>query len=91
MREKGKTVKMEFSLSEDAGITMDDDVPSKGEKLKYVIEDWLEETAYKNYYVITFVTATKLMVEDYRYPVRDPRNCSNMTARKIERKLDRFF
>ncbi|MDC6366666.1 MULTISPECIES: DUF6175 family protein [Flavobacteriaceae] len=91
MREKGKTVKMEFSLSEDAGITMDDDVPSKGEKLKYVIEDWLEETAYKNYYAITFVTAAKLMVEDYRYPVRDPKNCSNMTARKIERKLDRFF
>lgn len=91
MRENGKSVKMEFSLSEDVGITMDEDVPSKREKLKYVIEDWLEETAYKNYYVVTFVTETKLMVEDYRYPVRDPKNCSNMTARKIERKLDRFF
>nr|WP_299070386.1 DUF6175 family protein [uncultured Allomuricauda sp.] len=91
MRENGKSVKMEFSLSEDVVITMDEDVPSKREKLKYVIEDWLEETAYKNYYVVTFVTETKLMVEDYRYPVRDPKNCSNMTARKIERKLDRFF
>lgn len=91
VREKGKSVKMEFSLSEDSEMTMNSDVPSKGEKLKYVIEDWLEETAYKNYYVVTFVTETKLMVEDYRYPVRDPKNCSNMTARKIERKLERFF
>ncbi|PWL38104.1 hypothetical protein DKG77_07370 [Flagellimonas aquimarina] len=91
IREKGKTVKMEFSLSEDANITMDDDVPSENTKLKYLIEDWLEKTAYKNYYVVTFVTETKLMVEEYRYPVRDPKNCTNMTARKIERKLDRFF
>jgi len=70
---------------------MDDKISSKGEKLKYVIEDWLEETSLKNYYVITSVTATKLLVEDYRYPVRDPKNCTNLTARKIERKLDRFF
>ncbi|MEA1785136.1 DUF6175 family protein [Arenibacter sp. GZD96] len=91
MREKGKSVKMEFSLAENAGITMDDDVPKQGEKLKYVIEDWLEDTALNNYYVVTFVTETKLMVEDYRYPVRDPKNCSNMTARKVERELDRFF
>ncbi|PCJ91948.1 MAG: hypothetical protein COA50_15990 [Flavobacteriaceae bacterium] len=91
IREKGKSVKMEFSISEDTSLTMDDDVTSQKEKLKYVIEDWLEETALGNYYVITFVTETKLMVEDYRYPVRDPKNCTNMTARKIERKLDRFF
>ena len=91
MREKGKTVKMEFSLSEDAEITMDDDIPSQREKLKYVIEDWLEENSYHNYYVVTSTTSTKLMVSDYRYPVRDPKNCTNMTPRKIERQLDRFF
>ena len=90
-REIGKSVKMEFSLSEDANINMDDEVPSQGEKLKYVIEDWLEANAYKNYYVVTFVTETKLMVEDYRYPILDPKNCTNMTSRKIERKLNRFF
>ncbi len=91
IREKGKTVKMEFSFSQGTDMTMDDDVQSQSEKLKYVIEDWLEETSYKNYYVVTSVTGTKLMVEDYRYPVRDPKNCTNMTARKIERQLDRFF
>lgn len=91
MRENGKSVKMEFGLSPDAEISMDDDVPSKKEKLKYVIEDWLEENAYHNYYVAPSVTSTKLMVEDYRYPVRDPRNCTNMTPRKVERQLDRFF
>lgn len=91
MRKTGKSVKMEFSLSQDADITMDDEVASKGEKLKYVIEDWLEETALDNYYVVTSVTETRLIVSDYRYPIRDPKNCTNMTARKIERKLDRFF
>jgi hypothetical protein len=70
---------------------MNDDVQSQKEKLKYVIEDWLERTAFKNYYVITFVTETKLMVQDYRYPVRNPKNCTNMTSRKIERNLERFF
>jgi len=91
MWDVGKSVKMEFSLSDDAGIGMDDEVPGQGEKLKYLIEDWLEETSFGNYYVVTVVTATKLLVEDYRYPVRDPKNCTNMTPRKIERKLDRFF
>ncbi|RUA13279.1 MAG: hypothetical protein DSY83_11780, partial [Flavobacteriia bacterium] len=83
MREKGKTVKMEFSLSEDAEITMDDDVPSQKQKLTYVIEDWLEENSYHNYYSVTSTTSTKIMVSDYRYPVRDPKNCTNMTPRKI--------
>ncbi|NAS14322.1 DUF6175 family protein [Poritiphilus flavus] len=91
MRETGKTVRMEFSLAGDAEINMNQDVPSKGEKLKYVIEDWLEATALNNYYLISFVTETKLMVEDYRYSVRDPKNCTNMTTRKIERQLERFF
>ncbi len=91
MHNTGKSVKMEFSLSQDATITMNDEVASRGEKLKYVIEDWLEETALDNYYVVTSVTETKLIVSDYRYPIRDPKNCTNMTARKIERKLDRFF
>jgi len=88
-REKGKSVKMEFSLAEDSEYTLYSKI--KGEKLIYVIEEWLEETAFHNYSVVTSSTETKLIVSDYRYPVRDPKNCSNMTARKIERKLDRFF
>ncbi|MFZ0491026.1 MAG: DUF6175 family protein [Salegentibacter sp.] len=91
LRENGKHVKIEFSLAEDSEWTMDKEVPSKGDRLKYVIEDWLEETAYKNYVVIPIVTDDKLFVEDYRYPVHDPKTNRNVTARHVERQLDRFF
>ncbi len=91
IREQGKSIKMEFSLSEGSRFNMDEKVESAGDKLKYVIEDWLEGNAFHNYYVLTSVTETKMMVEEYRYPVRDPKNCTNMTSRKIERQLDRFF
>ena len=91
LRENGKHVKIEFSLAEDSEWTMDTEVPSKGDRLKYVIEDWLEETAYKNYVVIPIVTDNKLFVEDYRYPTHDPKTKRNITPRHIERQIDRFF
>ena len=91
IRENGKHVKIEFSLDKDSKWTMDTEVPGEGDRLKYVIEDWLEETAYKNYVVIPIVTDNKLFVEDYRYPVHDPKTKRNYTARHVERQIDRFF
>ncbi len=89
--EDGKSVKIDISFSEDSRYTMNSTVSSKDdERLKYLIEDWLDENAYKNYVKITSTTDTKIAVEDFRYPLRDDRNRNN-TPRNIQRNLDRFF
>ncbi|WP_394747147.1 DUF6175 family protein [Spongiimicrobium salis] len=91
IRDNGKQVKIDFSFHEDSSWTMNKDVPVKNDKLKYVIEDWLEDTAYKNQVVVPIVTDTKLFVERYHYPIQDEKTNRNITPRHIERKLDRFF
>lgn len=89
--ENGKSVKIEFGFSHDSSWSMSRNVPSKGDELKYVIEDWLNESAYKNYVIISTVTETQLKVEEYRYPLRDPNTNRNNTPRIIERKINTFL
>ncbi|RMB58007.1 hypothetical protein EAX61_10335 [Dokdonia sinensis] len=87
----GKRVKIDFSFDQDSEWTMNSNVPSKNDKLKYILEDWLYEEAYKNYAQITTVTDTKMVVEEFRYPLRDPKTNKNNTPRTVERTIDRFF
>lgn len=89
--ENGKSVKIIFEFSQDSDWSMSRTVPSKNEKLKYVIEDWLNESAFKNYVVISTVTDTQLMVEEFRYPLRDPKTNQNNTPRTVERKIETFL
>lgn len=89
MREIGKNLVLEFGFSNGSPLNMDSLVG--GDPLKYAIEDFLEGSAYKNRYSITGVTETQIRVDEYRYPIRDPENCSNMSPRKVERTLYRFF
>lgn len=88
--ENGQTLKLEIDISPDSDLTMESIVPSKNDELKYVIQDWLEETSYKNYVSYTS-TENAINVDAYKYPIRDPETGRNNKASQVERKIKSFF
>lgn len=84
-KEYGAIADMRFTIDADAECDMDCQLPqADNTRLKYVIEDWLEETAKDGYYKIKSTSKNQLIVEEYRY------DCDSRPSR-IERKLTRFF
>lgn len=82
---KGAVADLQFKIGNDSEYTMDSRLEyADDEKLKYVLEDWMEDTAFKGGYKIANQTDYQMMVEEYRYPC-------DMRDSKIERQLDRFF
>lgn len=88
--ENGQTLKLEIDISPNSNFTMESIVPSKNDELKYVIQDWLEESSYKNYVSYTS-TENQIMVDAYKYPIRDPQSGRNNKAAQVERKIKEFF
>ena len=82
---KGAVAELQFKIGSDSEYTMDSRIEyADDERLKYVLEDWMEENAFKGGYKIANQTDYQMMVEEYRYPC-------DMRDSKIERQLDRFF
>jgi hypothetical protein len=82
---KGAVADLQFKIGSDSEYTMDSRIEyADDERLKYVLEDWMEENAFKGGYKIANQTDFQMMVEEYRYPC-------DMRDSKIERQLDRFF
>lgn len=83
--ENGAIADIRFTISEDSDCNMDCKLPqAENTRLKYVLEDWIEETSKDGYYKIKSQSENQLIVEEYRY------DCSSRTS-KIERKLSRFL
>ena len=83
--EEGKTAVIDFSFDKNSKLTMESKIASKdNDRLKFIIEDWLTETAYENYVKIDKVNEFNLYVSEYRYSYMQ-------TSRNIERDLYRLF
>lgn len=83
--EEGKIVVIDFSFDKNSKLTMDSKLTLKdNERLKFLIEDWLNNTSYNNYVKISQVTESNIYVEEYKYTY-------TQTARTVERNLYRFF
>ncbi|GAA3614882.1 DUF6175 family protein [Flavivirga amylovorans] len=87
----GQSLKIDFGIENNSEKDMNYIVPSKKDRLKYVIEDWLKENALRDGYKITISTENKLIVEDFRFSKCDPKTGKRQSTTDIERKLDRFF
>jgi len=83
--EKGKNAIIQFTVGPNSKFTMNSKIKVKNdERLKFIIEDWLIETAFDNYAKISSSTEHKILVDEYRYPYLE-------TVRKIERNLYKLF
>jgi len=88
--EHGRPIYLEISIDQNAGIDFDTEINDEGDLLSEVIEDWLDENAYNGSYHLGGVTANKMIVDDFRIPLRDEQG-RHFRASKIARKLRKYL
>ncbi|MFT5997916.1 MAG: hypothetical protein ACI81P_000361 [Neolewinella sp.] len=69
--ENGRTISMSITFGMEAEKDMDTEVGTDGDLLSDAIEDWLGEHAHGGYYHVQGVTATKLLVDAIKVPLKD--------------------
>lgn len=89
MIENGRVVKIIFALDANAEMTYDDEVGEDGDFLRDVIDDWIDENAYKGNYHSQGVSGLELIYDEVRIPLRDDRG-RNLTTNKYAREVRKF-
>lgn len=69
--EHGRTITMSITFGATSDHDMDTEVGTGGDLLSDSIEDWLADNAYGGYYHVQGVTATKLLVDAIKVPLKD--------------------
>ncbi len=86
----GRTLVVNIGFTENSEYDMDSEMGDEEELLSDIIERWIEANAYKNYYHLQGVTATKMMLDDVRIPLKD-NNGRNYRASRFAGKLRNFL
>jgi len=90
MVENGRTVVVNITFGEDSDMDMDMDFGDDGDLFSDAMEIWFEENAYKGYYHLQGVTATKMILDDVRIPLRDAKG-RNFRPTKFAAKLRKYL
>ena len=88
--EQGRTVVVNIGFDENAELDMDTEMEN-GELFSDVLEKWFEENAYNNYFHIQGVTATKMILDEVRIPVVNPKNGRSYRVTQFAAKLRSFL
>ncbi|SEP98160.1 DUF6175 family protein [Neolewinella agarilytica] len=67
----GRTITMNIGFSQASEYDMDSEVGVDEDLLSDVIEDWLYDNSFGNYYHLQGITATKMIVDAFKVPLRD--------------------
>lgn len=90
--EKGRPVKINFQLANDASKTFDSKVRIDGveKQLKDAIDDWLGDNAYKGNLHLKGQTKTAVFYDDVRLPIFD-KNGNNFRISKFAQKISEYL
>lgn len=86
----GRSIVVNISFDEASSFDTSSEVGS-GDELRDVLEEWMEQNSYKNYYHIQGTTAKKMIFDDVRIPLKDPTTGNNYNINKFSRSLGNFF
>jgi hypothetical protein len=89
--ENGLSIQLFFGLEQGATITYDDNIGNNGDILSELIMDWMDQNAYKNYAKVGNQTATQILYEDVRIPLKDQETGMNYDPRKFGRSLRQYL
>ncbi len=87
--ENGRPIKIEILIDQDSEHTLNDEIGADGDLISELIEDWLDDNAYKNNYHIQYQTDNEMVIDEFRIPLRDQRG-RNYKASKVLRKLRKY-
>lgn len=86
----GRSISVEISFDEMSDYDMSSEVGSSGDELRDVLEEWMEQNAYKNYYHIQGTTDKSMIFDEVRIPLKNE-NGTNYNASKFGKQLGDFF
>ncbi len=87
----GRSIVVNITFNEMSDYDTTSEVGDSGDELRDVLEEWMEQNAYKNYYHIQGTTAKKMIFDDVRIPLKDPVTGNNYNINKFSRLLANFF
>ena len=91
MLKNGRSLVLTIGISEDSDVDFDKEYNDGDDLLSDLIEDWVEKEAYNNYYHIQGTTKTKMIFDDIRVPVKDPKTGRTFKVSSFVRKLRKFL
>ena len=91
MIENGRSIVVNITFNEMSDYDTTTEVGEDGFQLRDVLELWMEENAYKNYYHIQGTTDKKMIFDEVRIPLKDPTTGRNYNINKFSMSLASFF
>lgn len=79
--ENGRSLTMNVTFSENSEFDMDSELGDDLELLSDIIEDWLTNNAYKSYYHVQGITATKMIIDEIKVPLKDEKGRNFRTSK----------
>lgn len=89
MVRNGKSLNMTIGFEEGSQYNMNSEIGDEGFTLADLIEMWLEENAFQGNFHIQGTTSTKMIVDDVRIPLKDPKG-NNFTVAAFGREFVKF-
>ena len=87
----GRSIVVNITFNEMSDYDTTSEVGEDGYELRDLLELWMEENAYKNYYHIQGTTAKKMIFDEVRIPLKDPTTGRNYNINKFSMSLAKFF
>jgi hypothetical protein len=88
--ENGRPVKVIFSLSQGASITLSDEIDPEGLPLSDIIEAWIGDNAFRNDYNLQGSTELKMIFDEVRIPLKDEKG-KNYNPNRFSVKIQQFL
>ena len=87
----GRSIVVNVTFSEMSDYDTTTELGEDGFELRDLLELWMEENAYKNYYHIQGTTDKKMVFDEVRIPLKDPTTGRNYNINKFSMSLASFF
>ncbi|MFV0156202.1 DUF6175 family protein [Empedobacter falsenii] len=88
----GKSVNIEFGIMDGSDYTFySEDINNSGLPFSDIIEEWMENNSYKNNYHIQGTTEFKMIFDDVKIPLKDPKNGNNYNSNKFALEIFKFM
>ena len=92
LKKNGVPIYIEFGFTQNSPLSMSSEIASKENKeLQEVIEDWIENAAYKNQYGTPVTTDKRMILADVRIPLKNSTNGRNYTSSKFAAEITSFL
>ncbi|MBL4662227.1 MAG: hypothetical protein JKY22_01375 [Flavobacteriaceae bacterium] len=86
----GRSIRINIGFNEYSDYNMDSEIGSDGDLISDLMEDRLDENAYKNNFHIQGISESEMIIDDFRIPIKD-NNGNNYRASKVARSLRKYI